>query len=190
MQKTEITVQCFNSIDQVEEVLKQANYNFLEEYCLYDYYFSKFDNPKLLEYQKLIGSSILVRQVEQDGQKESKICYKNKIFDEHQNVISEEKINSMVSNFENTVDIFEHANLTCWCKMINHSKVFKKDGIEIAVQDVDGLGIFLEIEEYPNISHLSPIEKIEKLKQVVQSLNLSLGNDYFCKKPYMILHKN
>ena len=68
--------------------------------------------------------------------------------------------------------------------------VFKKEEVELVIQDVEGVGIFIEFEEYESISHLPPKEKIEVLKNTLLSLKLSLGTNFSCKKLELYLNKN
>ena len=58
------------------------------------------------------------------------------------------------------------------------------------VQVVDGLGIFIEAEEDNSIANLSEEQKFDHLKNKVAAFGFKLGDDYSCKKPYMILHSN
>lgn len=58
------------------------------------------------------------------------------------------------------------------------------------VQVIENLGIFIEYEEDDSMTILKQQEKIDYMCNVVNSLNLKLGNDYFCKKVFMLLNKN
>lgn len=58
------------------------------------------------------------------------------------------------------------------------------------VQVIENLGIFIEYEEDDSMTIIKQQEKIDYMCKVVNSLNLKLGNDYFCKKVFMLLNKN
>ena len=58
------------------------------------------------------------------------------------------------------------------------------------VQVIENLGIFIEYEEDDSMTIIKQQEKIDYMCNVVNSLNLKLGNDYFCKKVFMLLNKN
>lgn len=58
------------------------------------------------------------------------------------------------------------------------------------VQVIENLGIFIEYEEDDGMTIIKQQEKIDYMCNVVNSLNLKLGNDYFCKKVFMLLNKN
>ena len=89
------------------------------------------------------------------------------------------------------VSILKSAGLNNWCNLKNDNIVYvDKSGFEIALQVVDGLGIFIEAEEDNSIANLSEEQKFDHLKNKVAALGFKLGDDYSCKKPYMILHSN
>lgn len=58
------------------------------------------------------------------------------------------------------------------------------------VQVIENLGILIEYEEDDSMTIMKQQEKIDYMCNVVNSLNLKLGNDYFCKKVFMLLNKN
>lgn len=58
------------------------------------------------------------------------------------------------------------------------------------VQVIENLGIFIEYEEDNSRTIMKQQEKIDYMCNVVNSLNLKLDNDYFCKKVFMLLNKN
>jgi len=60
----------------------------------------------------------------------------------------------------------------------------------LVIQIIKNLGIFVELEEFDSICSLTIKQKLEKLKSIATSFNLKIGNDFNCKKPFMILHKN
>lgn len=64
-----------------------------------------------------------------------------------------------------------------------------EDGFEIALQKIEGLGFFFEIEEDDSLSGLNSEEKFEELSRIVKNLGLNIGNDFSCKKPFMLLKK-
>ena len=56
-------------------------------------------------------------------------------------------------------------------------------------KQLKGLELFIEYEEKSWHKNLSPVEKFYKLSEEIRALNLNIGDDFSCKKPYMILHK-
>jgi len=180
--KTEITVQVFNDKDDICALMKEKGFEIKETFTLTDRYFSVLSILELqsFSYPDIIKSSILLRQIDNDAF----LVYKQKILDSNGVVLQEEKIKTKVDSFENTSLIMKNSGLTLWCEMINRSVVFNKGETELVLQEVNGLGRFIEFEEYPSISSLSPQEKIDILTQEIKSLGLRLGQDLSYKKPY------
>lgn len=186
MRETEITVQVFDDINTIKNKLKNLNFLVIEKYEMTDYYYSKYSMEELkkMPYSCLIKNSLLIRDIK-DSNPKIQMVYKDKILDSNNNVISEEKIKVKVDNLENTLKILDLINMTCWCNVNQNMIVYKKDNIEFAIQIIDGLGIFIEYEEDKTMSNLSEYEKINLMKNNLNSLGLNLGTDYSCKKVYM-----
>lgn len=86
--------------------------------------------------------------------------------------------------------MIKFSGLNNYSAVKNNSYVYKKDEIVFIVQIIENLGIFIEYEEDDNMTIMKQQEKIDYMCNVVNSLNLKLGNDYFCKKVFMLLNKN
>ncbi len=188
MKETEITVQVYNDYSQIDKILTNQGFEMIENYQLYDWYFSKLDNISNLSYIDLMNNSFLVRHIVDDSP-QIQLCYKKKELDEFGNVIMEEKVKSNMSNLENSLKIFKLAGLNNYCKVENNSYVYKKGNIELAVQIIKDLGIFIEYEESDDMKEMLPEMKFKKMVDTITHLGLDLGNDYSCKKVFMLLNK-
>lgn len=184
----EITVQVFNSFDEIKTILENQGFKMVETFQLNDWYFSKIDNIDGLKFIDIINNSLLVRQIITDVEK-VQICYKKKQLDELGNVIAEEKITANTDSLQHTIDIFVASGLNNYCVVKNSSYVYKKDKICFAIQVIDNLGIFLEYEEDDSMINMDEKQKFNYMCRIVNSLNLKIGNDYFCKKMFMLLNK-
>ena len=140
-----------------------------------------------MSYKSLIKNSFLLRKVVKEKDK-LQLCYKDKKI-KNNCVIGETKIVSNIDDFEKAIKIFDMAKLTNWCISKNYSTVYRKGELSFALQDVEGLGIFIEYEEDETMNGLSPNQKIDFMKDIVNNLGLKLGEDYSVKKPYLMLHK-
>lgn len=189
--ETEITVEVYNTLDQAMQILKSNGFNHIQTFMLNDYYYSKYtiNHLKKLNYKSLIKNSFLVREFTEDITK-YQLCYKNKVFNKNNEAILEEKIKATIDNSQNTIEIFNKAGLTNWAKIKTTVYVFKYNNSEVLLQDVENLGIYLEIEEDQTISNLPLKQKREKLIEILKSTKLNTGSDYSIKKAYLYLHKN
>ena len=187
--ETEITVQVFVDEDEAIKAILGLGFEKLRDFYMNDSYFSRYSTNKLkkMQYKNVIKNSFLVREFIGDDDKVL-LIYKNKVI-KNDVVLMEEKVNAKLDAKENTVKILKLAGLNNWCNANQHLTIFSKDGFEFALQNVENLGLFIEYEEDESIKGLEPQEKIEKMVVKLKSLGLKLGDDYGCKKPFMILHK-
>lgn len=186
MKQTEITAQVFNSLEDIDLLLKNKGFILNKKVVLKDYYFTRFGKEKVknMNYKELLESFILLRNLTGDVN-ETELIFKNKLFDKSGNVIEEEKFKTKVDSMESSLKILKCAKLYNWCNLTQNLFIYKKDEKELCVQDVDGLGIFIEYEEDPSYKNLKADEKIILMINYLKDLNLILGEDFFCKKVYM-----
>ena len=191
MQETEITVEVFDDVQTIDKILKEKNFFVTDKKTLNDFYYTNFKPEELknIKYTNLIKNSFLVRNVTGENFYETTLCYKNKIIDENENVIAEEKTKAEVENLEKTLQILNKANITNWCNLKQDMIIYSNNQVEFAVQIVENLGVFIEFEETEEIANWTEVEKIKYLVNYLKSLGLKLGNDFSCKKPYMMLNK-
>ena len=187
MKQTEITVQVFSTIEDVVSQLKKQGFKLKEKFVLKDYYFTNFYKQDLKNktYKELIENSVLVRNVFYNEQEKTQLIFKNKNIDKDGNVLSEEKLCTKVDNFEVALKIFNTAKFNNWCSLIQNVVVYKNGETEMCVQNVEGLGVFIEYEEEPNMAHLTEEEKLNNMIKYLKGLNLNIGNDFSCKKVLM-----
>lgn len=188
---TEICVQAYTTLEELQRKLENAGFEFVENYNNSDTYFSTLSKRdiKKLDYKALLDSSLIVRHIEGDNCDIKNLVYKKKTLDENGNVIKEIKTKLKIDDIDKAKQMFSSLGLTCWCDYVNQNYEYKKGEISIVVQYVDSLGVFIEIEEFNSIKDKSDKEKFAILKDIVNSLNLPLGSDFSCKKPYMFLNK-
>lgn len=187
MQETEITVELLESIDSANEKLNNEGFQVVENYVMTDYYFSKYSKEELLnmEYSELIRNSFIIRKVVSENETSLNLLYKDKVVDENNNVISEQKVKCPIENLQNALKIFELSKLNLWCELKQNMTVVDNGDMQFAIQEVEGLGTFIEYEEDESIRALSEYEKINTLLSRLKNIGLEIGEDYSCKKVYM-----
>lgn len=189
MGETEITIQVLNDVENAQEIIRDLGFKIVENVKMVDYYYTKLSNEELKElpFSEIIRNSFLIREMVSESENSTKIIYKNKIFDENENVISEEKIKCKIEDVNSVCRILDMVKLNCYCVLRQNMDVYVKDGESFLFQQVSGLGNFIEYEEDPSMKNLNCEEKIEVLKGKVDRLGLKLGDDYSCKKLYLKL---
>ena len=74
-----------------------------------------------------------------------RITYKDKVYN-GTTVISEEKTNVIVDSIDNAVRLFEKLGFRKIVEVNYNVIVYEKNGMELAFQDVENLGLLLEYE--------------------------------------------
>jgi len=190
MNNTEVTVKVFNNYLDAVEIIKKYGFQLKEQYDLNDYYYSKYslEELKAMDYKTLLKNSFILRDIVDDNPKVL-LTYKDKVVDNDGVVLSENKSSTKVERLEETIKIFDKAGLTNWCKMTQTIDVFEKDGMEICLQNIIGVGLFIEYEWENNDCSMNSFEKIEIMKQRLDMIGLKLGTDYSVKKVWLKFRK-
>lgn len=184
MQETEITVEVYDDVNLVIQKLLDLGFKKTCHFKLNDWYYTSLCDNNIVDYEKLMKNSFLVRQVIEDEENNS-LCYKNKILDKTGNVLSEEKITVKIDDISKTLKIFEMANLNCWCELKQDIHCYVKDDMDLGIQIIDGLGVFIEYEENESMQGLKDFEKINLMYSKIKGLGLNISKDYSCKKAYL-----
>ena len=175
----EITVQIHTNVAEASQILIDNGFKPVKTWVQTSSYWTHLDvsGSKKLPYKDLLGNSVITRTAEWG----SEIIHKTKHIGSDGNVIGEDKITSSIDNFETTNQILMRAGLLNWITMTADQYIFRKDNMELCLQDVEDLGLFMEIEATRND------ETIETLITCAKSLNLPLGDDFVgIKLPYML----
>ena len=195
MAQTEITVQIFENISKVTEKLVDLGYEWQDTFTGRDQYFTALTPTQIKQatYKELLDNSIIIRKFhkEKSNTLSVMLVHKKKTLDENGNVIGEIKSSVNVDDADRAASLLENAGLINWMTLNQQNSFYKNGEITVIAGTVKGLeGSFIEIEEYPSISHLDESEKFNILSDFIDSLNMKKGNDYSCKKIYMLYKQN
>lgn len=187
---TEICVQINGDFEEIKKSVLDKGFEFSEAYDNYDTYFTTIqkDQIKRVSYKQLLDNSLIIRNIKGKDFDIKNIVYKKKTLDENGNVTDEIKTKLKIDDIHKAKTIFDSMGLNCWCDYINHNNEFKKGEIVLNIQYVNELGTFIEIEEFKSIENKTDKEKFSILMDIINSFGFAIGNDYSCKKPFMILN--
>ncbi len=195
MGQTEITVQVFEEFEKVVEKLEGMGFQWIDTFTGCDRYYTTLKEEELKDigYKSLLDSSIVIRSFHKKKSDVSTtmLLHKKKTLDINGNVIGEEKSSVIVEDGEKTAKVLDSAGLINWMTLHQQNSFYKNGEKTVIVGTVKGLeGTFIEIEEYPSISGLEENEKFKILSDFIDSLGMKKGNDYSCKKIYMLYQKS
>lgn len=124
-------------------------------------------------------------------QKDSKnwITYKIDHFDKETWSYSDE-FETEVENFENILHIIKKLGLEELVRIDNKKYTYINSDYEIVLEDVENLGLFIEVEKLIEV----PVEKVGEVKEEIRSflktLDIEFGQEQNAGKPELMLRKN
>lgn len=191
MAQTEITVQIFEDIKNVLAKLESMGFVWKDTFTGKDQYFTTLtpEQVKVATYKELLDSSIIIREFDKASTNTHQIMlvHKKKTIDAEGKVIGEEKTSLIVNDSAIAAKMLANAGLVNWMTLSQQNNFYVSGEKTVIAGTVEGLeGSFVEIEEYESIKDLSEEEKFGKLCEFVDSLGFEHGDDYSCKKIYML----
>jgi len=189
--QSEITVQVTCTRKKLFDALAAAGFSFKEKFQIEDYYYTHLDPLKSkIEFKLLSKNSCLIRNVKLERKYFSAdgvttLLYKKKDIDDDNRVKSEVKISTTVDDKNSARRVLSSMGLRNWCIKQMTGHIFKKGTQEILVQEVEGLGLFMEIEEFDGQKGTAAV-KLGVLKKFVNALDIPIGDNYHCNIAYML----
>ena len=107
-------------------------------------------------------------------------------------VISEQKENLDIQDIEKAKRIFEYLGFDELVEVKYHVVVFEKDGMELAFQIVDNLGVLIEYENNNDFEGKT-INEINNIKQImleeIRKTGVNVTNEFDVKKAHELILK-
>ena len=185
----EITVRIVGDINNFYKMLEDREYKIVDKFHLDDTYFiPKNLNVKNLTTREIISNAVIVRDLVRFMPKgeNKRITFKIKEFDEKGNILNQKAINCDVSNIDDAKKLL---NAIGWEEIMSikeNDLVYEKDGIQLAVKDIENGDNLIEIETEDR----DGLRTIEELKKTVNKLDIPIEpNEYFVKKAEVELNK-
>lgn len=192
MKQIEITVRLKNSMQDAIEILEKQGYKKIRESDIYDIYMTQSkDKLNKENIEKILSTCVLLRNIKTEGKEIRKITYKDKEYDNGQ-VISEQKVNLDCNSLEDAKKLFEYLKFEKLIEVKDHILVMEKDGMELAFQDVENLGLLIEYENDKDFTNKS-IEEIKeekkKMYKEIEKLGINITEEYDVKKAWELIIK-
>lgn len=194
MKQIEITRYLLETEENAFDKLEKQGFKLIRTSTIEDKYLtSKIRELTKDNIQYILKNSVLLRYLNVEGKEFKKITYKYKNVDKYENIISETKININCEDLSEAEKLFENLGFDILTIVKYKVKVYAKDGIELAFQNVEGLGSMIEYENEEDFENKN-IEEIKKLKQKMEEkiesfgILIEKGNDV--KKAKELIEKN
>jgi len=190
--QSEITVEVLCDKETLFSLLKKKGFKYVDLLEINDYYYTHLPATEKISFRELIANSFLIRCLRHKNLKNkrkstyyTRLVYKKKGFDSDNNVVNEKKIVCELSCTSAANEIFQLSGLLNWCTKPINGYGFYRGKQYIFIQEVEDLGLFLEIEQYPGQSGTED-EILDELVELVNELEIPVGENYHESIAYRI----
>ena len=146
----------------------------------------KVNSKNILE---VLSSSVLIRYLKVGNEEFKKITYKKKSYRDG-NVMSETKINVNIDDIDKAYNLFRELNFEKIVDVNYDVVVYEKEGYELAFQNVEGLGLLLEVEnprDFTGVNDETIIAAKQKMLVDIQNLGLKTSENLDVKKAFELI---
>ncbi len=190
MQQIEITTRVLEDRENVVQKLLQLGFIQRQTGYIDDLYLCpNLEGLTINNIPQFLKQCVLIRYIDNGNKTFQKLTYKNKIFQDGV-TISEEKINVCIDDVQKAKSLFLVLNFQELVRVKYDYWVFEKDGVELALQNVEGLGLLLEYEHLKDFTG-KDFNLIIKTKQEmlnsVKNLGIKISDEYDVKKAYELI---
>ena len=190
MKQVEITTRVKDSLENIDKILKNKNFEIIRKSRIEDVYLSNLKNSLTVNnINDILSKSILVRYLDENGNIYKKITYKDKKY--VNNVLQyEEKINISIDNTQNAIKLFEKIGFEKLVTVKYDCTVYSNKKLELAFQNVENLGLLLEYENKNDFDNATPeVINNEKLNmlQEIKNLGINVSDETDIRKAYELL---
>lgn len=193
MRQIEITVRVKEPLDKAIIKLEKLGFKNIRESNVDDVYMTQLkDKLNKENIQYILSNSILLRYLNVNGKEFKKISYKNKVYD-NGNVISEKKVNVECNSLESAKQLFECLNFEELVEVKYNVLVMEKNGIELAFQYGDDIGVLIEYENKNDFSNKTNEEiRLEKenMYNYIKKLGIEITEEMDVKKAWELIEKS
>lgn len=190
MKQVEITTRVKDSLENIDKILKNKNFEIIRKSQIEDVYLSNFKNNLTdNNINDILSKSVLVRYLDENGNIYKKITYKDKKY--VNNVLQyEEKINISIDNTQNAIKLFKKIGFEKLVTVKYDCIVYSNKKLELAFQNVENLGLLLEYENKNDFDNATPeVINNEKLNmlQEIKNLGINVSDETDIRKAYELL---
>lgn len=193
MRQIEITVRVKEPLDKAIIKLEKLGFKNIRESNVDDVYMTQLKyklNKENIQY--ILSNSVLLRYLNVNGKEFKKISYKNKVYD-NGNIISEKKINVECNSLESAKQLFECLNFEELVEVKYNVLVMEKNGIELAFQYGDDIGVLIEYENKNDFSNKTNEEiRLEKenMYNYIKKSGIEITEEIDVKKAWELIEKS
>lgn len=191
VKQIEVTTKVKQNINEINSLLLSKGFILIRRSRVEDRYMTqeldKLNRENVLD---ILQSCVLIRYLSVDNDYVWKgLTYKNKTYKDNI-VISEEKISISIDDIVLAEKLFKALKFQKLIDVKYDVIVYKKDDLELAFQEVEGLGLLLEYENLNDFDGCSNEEVIKIKKEMLEEIKgygIITTDDFDIKKSYQLV---
>ncbi len=193
MEQIEVTIRVQESLENAIKKLEEKGFKLIRRSQINDLYMSQLvDKLNSSNIQNILSKSVLLRYLNQDGKEIKKITYKNKKYDNNNDLLSEQKVSIDCEDLETAKKLFECLEFKELIRVKYQIFVMKRNNMEFAFQLVENLGLLLEYEnsnDYTGKTDIEIKEAKENMFKEIQELGIKTTDEMDVRKAKELICK-
>lgn len=183
----EICVKCLDTKDEIISKLLELGFDVKEKFTLKDTYYVKNDiKVTLVNRNSLLSNYVLIRETE----KEISFVLKERYLDDNGNIINQSSCKCPILDKVKGDKFIKNLGYKELLEINDHNYLLSNGKNELYVQDVENLGIYVEMEQKNIYSANNNGNDINEMISILNSYNLNIKKDnYFVKKAFDMLEQ-
>lgn len=117
------------------------------------------------------------------------VAYKVDHFDDLLQWKYSDEYETEIGDFNTALQINRHLGLEELVRVDNTKYTYLTEDYEIVLEDVKGLGVFLEVEKLTEVSDDKVLETKQRIRDFLNTLDIELGEEQNAGKPELLLRK-
>lgn len=184
----EICVRALVDFEELKAKMLDMGFKVQEDFQLNDIYMIENDrNVSIDAADDILSNYVLVRET---VGKKVMLVIKNKEINEKGEVICQKSIKCQISNRDDGYNFMMNLGYKKFLELNDHNVLLSNGKNEIYIQDIDGLGVYIEMEQKNLLLENNNGDTLEELINNLKQYNLPIDdNDFFAKKAYDMLLK-
>ena len=182
----EICVKALVPFKEIINDMLEKGFHVQEEFQLNDIYMVPKDKEiSLKEVDKLLSNYVLVRET---VGKKIMLTLKNKEINSKGEIVKQSSIKCQITNVDDGYKFMKELGYKKMLEIKDHNILLSNGKNEIYVQDVEGLGTYIEMEQKNLLLDNNNGNDIEEMINTLNSYDLKIDkSNYFAKKSYDML---
>lgn len=188
-EELEICVRALVPFNELYDDMIKKGFHEQENFILNDIYMVKNEVEVSLENEEVIFSNyVLIRET---VGKRKMLVLKHKEVNEYGEITKQESVKCPITDIHKAYDFMKAIGYKKLFEISDHNVLMSNGKNEIYIQDVKGIGTYVEMEQKNLLLENNNGDTIDEMKNILKEYDLKIdASDYFVRKAYDALKEN